>query len=252
MSGVALITGGQRGIGLGIGRALADTGTSVAICAQVPPDDPQVQSALATLGPDARYFQHDMAELATIPTLLDQVEAAVGPVSTLVNNAGIGAPLRGDLLELLPENWDIVQNVNLRGPFFLAQAVAKRMLALPSEAYQSILFITSVSANLVSETRAEYCVSKAGASTVAKLFATRLAAENIGVFELRPGIIATDMTASVRDGYDARIQEGLVPARRWGEPADIGAVAVACASGQMQFATGAAIPIDGGLSIHRL
>jgi len=248
MSGVALITGGQRGIGLAICRALKAQGKRIAIASNVQPAE--AKDAVAELG--AHYLQHDVTDLAAIPALLDTVEAACGPITTLVNNAGIGAPARGDLLDLEPRSWDLVQDVNLRGPFFLAQSVARRMLAQTSDTYRSILFITSVSAEMVSENRAEYCVSKAGASMTAKLFATRLAPEGIGVFELRPGIIATDMTEGARDSYTARIEEGLVPAKRWGMPADIGAIAAACAGGSMQFATGATIPVDGGLSIQRL
>lgn len=249
MNGVALVTGGQRGIGLAIAQALAASGMKVAVASNVP-----AKEAQATMGDTAadRYVQFDVTDLDRIDAVLDEIESELGAITTLVNNAGIGAPVRGDLLELQPQNWDLVQNVNLRGPFFLSQAVAARMLRRTSDVYRAILFITSVSAEIVSDQRAEYCVSKAGASMVAKLFATRLAADGIGVFELRPGIIATDMTAGVRDAYEAQIARGLVPARRWGTPADIGTVAAACALGQLQFATGAAIPVDGGLSIPRL
>lgn len=246
---VALITGGQRGIGLGIAKALATQGARVAIASNVDPSE--VEDALAQL-PGAVYVQHDVTDLEAIPGLLDRVETNLGPITTMVNNAGIGAPVRGDILDLQPQNWDLVQDVNLRGPFFLTQAVAARMIRLGGSAYRSILFVTSVSAEMVSENRAEYCVSKAGASMVAKLFATRLAPDGIGVFELRPGIIATEMTVGVADMYTPRIEGGLVPAARWGQPSDIGDVAAACASGQMQFATGASIPVDGGLSIQRL
>jgi NAD(P)-dependent dehydrogenase (short-subunit alcohol dehydrogenase family) len=252
MTGNALITGGQQGIGLGIATALVNAGFRVALAAELPPHAPSVQNALADLGDAARYVQHDLRDIAACPALLDQVEAESGPITTLVSNAGVPARVRGDLLDLAPDSFDAVMAVNLRGAFFLAQATARRMVARPSPTYRSISFITSVSAAMVSVERGEYCMSKAGASMMAQLFAARLAADGIGVFELRPGIIATDMTAGVRDKYNARIEGGLVPAGRWGEPRDVGQIIVPIATGQMAFATGAVIPVDGGLSIPRL
>ena len=252
MSGVALITGGQQGIGLAIATALAGAGFKIAIASLPPQSDPAVFEGLAVLGLDALYLQHDVADIAAVPALLDRVEADLGPITTLINNAGVGAPVRGDMLDLKPENWDFVQNINLRGAFFLAQEVARRMLEQPHDTYRSITFVTSVSATMVSIERAEYCVSKAAAAMMAQLFAVRMAPEGIGVFELRPGIIATEMTAGVRDKYTDRIEGGLVPAARWGEPEDIGSVVVPLVQGQMHFANGAAIPVDGGLSISRL
>ena len=251
--GVALVTGGQRGIGLGICRALSEAGFSVAMAARSAPDHPSVGRALASLGPSARYFRHDMQQTEAVPALLDAIEADLGPVTTLVSNAGIGAPVRGDMLDMLPENFDLVQSVNLRGAFFLAQEVARRMLARPADGrYRSLHFITSVSARMVSVERAEYCISKAGAAMMAQCFAARLAPHGIGVFELRPGIIDTDMTAGVKETYTARIEAGLVPAGRWGAPEDIGALIVPLARGQGAFATGAVLAVDGGLSIPRL
>ncbi|MEM9431927.1 MAG: 3-ketoacyl-ACP reductase [Pseudomonadota bacterium] len=250
MSGVALVTGGQRGIGLGIAQALAGAGFQVAITAERPPEEPEVAAALAAVKGMA-YWQHDMRDVGAVSALLDAVEAELGPVTTLVSNAGIPAVVRGDMLGLTPEAYDRVMEVNLKGGFFLAQEVARRMLGRDGP-YRSILFVTSVSAEMVSVERAEYCVSKAGASMMARLFAARLAEEGIGVFELRPGIIATDMTAGVRVRYDALIADGLVPARRWGTPEDIGAAVLPLALGQMAYATGAVLPIDGGLSIQRL
>jgi NAD(P)-dependent dehydrogenase (short-subunit alcohol dehydrogenase family) len=252
MTGLALVTGGQQGIGLGIATALVNAGFRVALAAELPPHAPSVQNALADLGDAARYFQHDLREIAGCPALLDAIETDMGPITTLVSNAGVPARVRGDLLDLAPDSFDAVMAVNLRGAFFIAQTVARRMVARPSAAYRSISFITSVSAAMVSVERGEYCISKAGASMMAQLFAARLAPDGIGVFELRPGIIATDMTAGVRDRYTARIEGGLVPAARWGEPRDIGQIIVPIATGQMAFATGAVIPVDGGLSIPRL
>ena len=252
MSKVALITGGQQGIGLGIAEALAGAGFKLALASLPGAEDPSVAAALAKLGDDARYFRHDLRGIDAVPALLDAVEAEFGAVTTLVSNAGVPSPVRGDMLDLLPENFDAVLDVNLRGAFFLAQHVAKRMATRPSQDYRSIVFVTSVSAAMVSIERAEYCVSKAGAAMMAELFAVRLAPHGIGVFELRPGIIETAMTAGVKDKYTPRIEDGLVPAGRWGQPADIGAAVVPLVTGQMAFATGAVIPVDGGLSIARL
>ncbi|MFC2969219.1 3-ketoacyl-ACP reductase [Acidimangrovimonas pyrenivorans] len=252
MSGTALITGGQRGIGLGIAEALAAAGYRVALASRSAPDSAEVGAALARLGPDARYYRHDLTEIDGAATLLDAVEADLGPVTTYVSNAGVPAKVRGDLLALQPDSFDFVLGVNLRGAFFLAQEVARRMEAAEDGAYRSISFVTSVSAAMASPERGEYCISKAGAAMMAQLFALRLAPAGIGVFELRPGIIETDMTAGVKDKYTARIEGGLVPAARWGQPGDIGSIVVPIARGEMAFATGAAIPVDGGLSIPRL
>ena len=242
----ALVTGGQQGIGLGIATALAAAGYRVVLAAEAAPDSAAVGAALAAM-PGARYLRHDL--LTDAPkALLDQV----GPLDCHVSNAGVPAKARGDMLDVTADSLDFVMGVNLRGAFFLAQEVARRMLAAPSPHYRSMLFVTSVSAGMVSVERAEYCLSKSAAAMMAQLFAVRLAPHGIGVFDLRPGIIETGMTAGVRDIYTARIKAGLVPAARWGLPADIGAVAVPLAEGQMAFATGAVIPVDGGLSIGRL
>jgi NAD(P)-dependent dehydrogenase (short-subunit alcohol dehydrogenase family) len=249
---LALVTGGQQGIGLGIARVLAAAGWRLALVAEVAPKAASVQAALAELGPGARYFRHDLAEVEAIPALLEAVAAEMGPISALVQNAGVAARVRGDMLEITPENFDWIMGINLRGAFFLAQAVAKAMLAAPGDHYRSITFITSVSAQMASVERADYCISKAAAAMAAQALALRLAPNGIGVFELRPGIIETGMTAGVRDKYTARIEGGLVPAGRWGQPEDIGRAILPLVSGQMGFATGAVIPVDGGLSIERL
>lgn len=248
MKPLALITGGQQGIGLGIAEALAKQGFRLAI-ASLPPE---AGKDLRTLGPDTRYYQHDLADLDAIPTLLDRIEAAQGPVNALILNAGVAARVRSDMLDLTQENLDWILDINLKGSFFLAQQVAKRMLATTSPHYRSITFITSVSARLASPERADYCISKAAAAMAAQALALRLAPHGIGVFELRPGIIETAMTATVKDKYDARIADGLVPAGRWGQPADIGQAVLPLVTGQLAFATGAVIPVDGGLSIERL
>jgi len=252
MTKLALITGGQRGIGLGIARSLAEAGFTLALASSSDEASDTVAAALSELGGTARYYRHDLRDSGGVAALLDRIEVEQGPVTTLVSNAGVPSRLRGDMLDILPENYDFVLDINLRGAFFLAQETARRMLARLSEPYRSIVFVTSVSAEMVSVERAEYCLSKAGAAMMAQLFAVRLAGDGIGVFELRPGIIATDMTAGVKDKYTDRIEGGLVPARRWGDPGDIGRAVVPLVTGQMAFAQGAVLTVDGGLSIHRL
>ena len=252
MKPVALVTGGQQGIGLGIAAALAGAGFAVALASRSDPGTDAVREALDALGPGARYFRHDLQEIGAAPALLDAVEAEMGPVASLVSNAGVPAKVRGDMLDLAPDSFDFVLGVNLRGAFFLAQEAARRMLKLPARPYRSIVFVTSVSAAMASIERAEYCISKAGAAMMAQLFAVRLAPHGIGVFEIRPGIIETGMTAAVKDKYTDRIEGGLVPAARWGQPSDIGTVVLPLVLGEMAFATGAVIPVDGGLSIPRL
>lgn len=252
MRGAALITGGQRGIGLACAKSLGAAGFAVAISAEIPPEDPAVAAALAQLPAGARYYQHDMRAVDAAPRVIADVAAALGPIGCLISNAGAPSRARGDLLDVSVDSFDGVMDVNVKGAFFLAQAAARRMIADGAPPRRTIQFVTSVSAELVSIERGDYCVSKAAASMTAKLFAARLAREGIAVFEIRPGIIATDMTAGVRETYDARIAEGLVPSERWGAPEDVGAVAAMLADGRAQFATGAAIPVDGGLSIHRL
>lgn len=252
MKPLALITGGQQGIGLGIAEALARQGFRLAIASRSAPTDASVQTALQALGPEARYYQHDLSNLAATPTLLDAIEASQGPLDALIQNAGVAAKVRGDMLDITPENFDWIMGINLCGAFFLAQAVAKRMLSTSSEHYRSITFVTSVSAQMASPERADYCISKAAAAMAAQTLALRLAPHGIGVFELRPGIIETGMTAGVKDKYTARIEGGLVPVGRWGQPSDIGQALIPLVTGQMAFATGAVIPVDGGLSIERL
>lgn len=252
MNGVALITGGQQGIGLGIATTLRDAGFRIAVAAEQPEDAPAVVEGMNALGPQARYFRHDLSRIEDVPALLDAVEGDLGPITALVSNAGVPARVRGDMLDMLSENFDWTMGINLRGAFFLSQQVARRMLAQPSDLYRSMTFVTSVSADMVSVERAEYCLSKAAASMMMRLFAARLAPANIGVFEIRPGIIQTPMTAGVAGKYDALIDGGLVPANRWGTPGDIGRAVLPLVRGEMAFSTGSVIAVDGGLSIQRL
>jgi NAD(P)-dependent dehydrogenase (short-subunit alcohol dehydrogenase family) len=247
-----LITGGQRGIGLGISKELAKAGYTLALSASSSADTDAVKSALAELDEGAKYYLHDLRNVAGVSDLLDRIETDLGPISTLVSNAGVPAKIRGDMLDVVTDSYDFVMDINLKGAFFLAQETARRMITRPDGPYRSIIFVTSVSVEMVSIERAEYCISKAGAGMMAQLFAARLASENIGVVELRPGIIETDMTAGVKHKYTSRIEGGLVPAQRWGQPSDIGSVVLPLVGGKMAFANGAVIPVDGGLSIHRL
>lgn len=248
----AIVTGGARGIGLACAEALAGAGFDILIAdlAEQAPDE--LAANITARGAEFAYVHCDIANLEDHTALVDAAIRAFSRIDCLVNNAGIGAVVRGDLLELKPENFDRSLEVNLRGTVFLSQAVAKAMLAAPSNHPRSIITITSVSADMASPERADYCISKAGLSMWVKNLALRLAPENIGVFELRPGIIRTDMTASVSAKYDALIDSGLVPAKRWGEASDIGAVVATLAAGKLGFSTGSIINVDGALSVPRL
>lgn len=249
---VAIVTGGTRGIGRAVAEALAGAGFDIVIADLADEAMQELAAALALHGARFAYRRFDLADLATHAGVVTAALDAFGRIDCLVNNAGIASPVRGDLLELDPLHFDLVLSVNLRGTIFLSQTVAKAMLELPSAHPRSIVTITSVSAEMASPERADYCISKAGLSMWVKTLALRLAAENIGVFEVRPGIIRTDMTAAVAAKYDALIDGGLVPARRWGEGADVGAIVAALASGKLGFASGSVINADGALSIPRL
>jgi NAD(P)-dependent dehydrogenase (short-subunit alcohol dehydrogenase family) len=249
---VALVTGGRRGIGRAIGVALAKAGYDIAFTDIV--DDEATERALKDFGEAgamARFFKHDVAAVESHAKLIESVLAEFGRLDLFVSNAGIGAPVRGDMLEMTPESFDLVMDVNLRGAAFLSQDVAKVLMQRrPDRA--AIIFITSASTELVSIDRAQYCVSKLGLSMWAKALAVRLAPEGIPVFEVRPGVIRTDMTAQVAAKYDARIAQGLIPAGRWGEGEDVAACVAALAGGHFAYATGTVINADGGLLIPRL
>jgi 3-oxoacyl-[acyl-carrier protein] reductase len=251
---LALVTGARRGIGRACGEALARAGFDIAATDLILDDAAsEAQAAFEAAGASAAFFAHDVAALDSHASLIESVLERFERLDCLVGNAGRGAVLRGDLLDLTVESFDAVMGVNLRGALFLTQAVARAMLARNDAGRRrTIVAISSVSAEMVSPDRAEYCISKAGLSMAMKAFAVRLAPEGIGVFEVRPGIIRTDMTAPVAGRYDEAIAGGLVPARRWGEASDIGAIVAGLASGQFAFATGSVIAADGGLSIARL
>ncbi|CAH2408933.1 3-ketoacyl-ACP reductase [Mesorhizobium escarrei] len=248
----AIVTGGARGIGLACAEALADAGFDILVVdlAEIAGDG--LAADITARGAKFAYHCGDIADLDDHAALVDAATSAFGRIDCLINNAGIGAVVRGDLLELKPENFDRILAINLRGTVFLSQAVARAMLAAPGDFPKTIISITSVSAEMASPERADYCISKAGLSMWVKTLALRLAADNIGVFEVRPGIIHTDMTSGVTAKYDALIDGGLVPAKRWGEAADVGAAVVALAGGKLGFSTGSIINVDGALSVPRL
>jgi 3-oxoacyl-[acyl-carrier protein] reductase len=252
----ALVTGGTRGIGLGIAQALAQDGWDLVLCGVRPEAEVgDVLEALRGHGGAVQYVAADLARTDQRARLVDFVRSTAGVVRALVNNAGRAPRIRADLLDATEESFEEVLRTNLQGPYFLTQAIARdqmeRRRADPSF-HASITFITSVSAEMASANRGEYCVSKAGLSMTARLFAARLAEHGIPVYEIRPGIIATDMTAGVRETYDRRIADGLVPERRWGVPGDVGRVVAALARGDLPYATGSIVHVDGGLSVPRL
>lgn len=249
---VAIVTGGCRGIGLASAVALAEAGFDILVADIAEMPGQEVQRAVAAHGAGFAYRRCDIADLDTHEAVVSAALETFGRIDCLVNNAGIAPPVRGDPLGLSPANFDRVMSVNLRGTVFLSQAVAKAMLAQASEGPRSIVTVTSVSAEMASPERSDYCVSKAGLSMWVKNLALRLADEDIAVFEVRPGIIRTEMTASVSAKYDAAIGEGLVPARRWGEAGDVGAMVAALAGGRLAFATGSVVNVDGALSIPKL
>jgi len=249
------VTGGTRGIGLGIARALAGEGWELALAglraeAEVADVLGELRAATA-----AHYWAADVSRTEDRARLLESVARRLGGVNALVNNAGRAPRVRADLLDAGEESFEELVRTNLQGPYFLAQAVARGLVerraadpAFPA----ALVFVTSVSAEMASPNRGEYCVSKAGLSMAARLFAVRLAGEGIPVYEVRPGIVATDMTAAVRESYDARIRDGLVPERRWGRPEDVGRVVAALLRGDLPYATGTVVHVDGGLAVPRL
>jgi NAD(P)-dependent dehydrogenase (short-subunit alcohol dehydrogenase family) len=253
---VALITGGTRGIGLGIARALAREGWDLALGGLRPEESVRdVVEELRGAGADVLYCAADVGSADGRARLVDAAWARHGHVNALVNNAGQAPRVRADLLEASEESFEEVLRANLRGPYFLTQRVARLWTEETRQgtaAVAGIVFMTSVSAEMASPNRGEYCVSKAGLSMAARLFASRLAEHGIPVYEVRPGIIATDMTAPVAEAYDRRIAEGLVPERRWGTPEDVGRVVATLLRGDLPYASGAVVTVDGGLSIPRL
>ncbi|MEO8344247.1 MAG: 3-ketoacyl-ACP reductase [Betaproteobacteria bacterium] len=253
---VALVTGARRGIGRGIAWALADQGFDIVANDLVDDADTRVTlEGIATRGRRASYIAHDIADVAGHAGFVDRAFASFGTVDCLVNNAGIQVKVRGDLLDVTTDSFDEVMGVNLRGTFFLTQAVARRMLAqshAPSDPPRSIITISSTNARTVGLNRAEYCMAKSGLAMLNQLFALRVAEVDIMCYEIRPGIIRTDMTARAFDRYDGLIKDGLTPIRRWGETGDVGATVAALARRLLPFNTGDAFNVDGGFHMRVL
>jgi len=251
----ALITGGSRGIGLGIAEALAKEGYGLAVNGVRKEEDAQEQLNFLRQLTDVIYCQGDIGMLSDHQRIVSKALMHFGSIDVLVNNAGVAPKSRKDIIDLDEEGYDRLMDINLKGTFFLTQQVAREMLAQKSknnEYSPCIISITSMSAEVASVNRGEYCMSKAGLSMMTKLFATRLADANIPVYEVRPGIIQTDMTAGVKEKYDNLIQGGLTLEKRWGTPADIGKIVAALAKGDIPYATGQVITADGGLTLLRL
>lgn len=258
MSGkTVMVTGSSRGIGRGIALALAERGWQVVVnyrsnraAAE------QTKKKIETLGTTAHLVQADISIALDIKRLVKETLESYGRIDMLVNNAGVGPRQRVDMLDVGEESYDEVMAINLKGPFFLTQRVANEMIALIKQGIiqnPKIVNISSISAYTSSPARAEYCLSKAGLSMMTALWADRLAEFGINVYEIRPGIIQTDLTAIVKDKYDHLIlEEGITPIRRWGQPEDVGKAVAAIADDLLPFSTGEVINVDGGFHLSRL
>jgi NAD(P)-dependent dehydrogenase (short-subunit alcohol dehydrogenase family) len=253
---IAAVTGARQGIGRGIAFALAEAGFDVIALDLV--EDEAAAETLAGLrerGAGAAFVTADIAEIERREAVADALFAAFGTLDCLVNNAGVQVKVRGDLLDVTPESYDRVMGINLRGTFFLTQAVARRMVGEERPEgghHRSIVSISSANTYLVGPDRPEYCFSKLSLSMMTKAFALRLGPHGIATYEIRPGLIRTDMTLPVREKYTRMIAEGLTPVPRWGEPADVGRAIATLASGALPFSTGDAFHLDGGLHIPKL
>lgn len=256
MKRVALITGGSRGIGLGIALQLAANGFDLAINGTRSEDEAaDALKQLKGFGNDVIYCRGNISSAADRENIMHQAESHYGNLHVLVNNAGVAPKERRDILEATEESFDNVISTNLKGTYFLMQKAANWMVAQKKndpEFMACIINIGSISATVASVNRGEYCISKAGLSMAAQLFAVRLGEFNIPVFEVRPGVIRTDMTAGVQEKYDKLIEAGLCVQKRWGEPEDVGKVVAALAKGDFMYSTGQVIMVDGGLTIPRL
>ena len=256
MKPVALITGGSRGIGLGIAKSMLKAGYCLAINGVRPTD--QIKELLAELnntGGEVIYCQGNIASSEDRSKIISEVKSHFGRLNVLVNNAGVAPKERNDILVATEESFDWVLNINLKGPYFLTQLVARWMIEQkninPKDTF-SIINISSVSATFASVNRGDYCISKAGTTMATKLWAVRLGEYEIPVYEIQPGIIRTDMTAGVEEKYDKLIEEGLTLQKRWGDPKDIGKTVAALATGMIPYATGQVINTDGGMTIQFL
>ena len=251
---VACVTGAASGIGLGIARKLAEDGFSVVVADIKEPEAVDVMSGLP--GDGHIYVRCDISRPEDRRSLIDCIASTFGRLDVHVNNAGIAPRERADILDTTEESYDRLMEVNLKGPFFLTQLVARYMLDLRTSGTVEapmIVNISSMSAYTSSVSRAEYCISKAGVSMMTQLFAVRLAEEGINVYEIRPGIIQTPMTSVVQDKYNKLIlEDGLLPIRRWGHPDDIARAVSAIASGAFPYSTGQVIDVDGGFHLRSL
>ena len=242
----AFVTGARRGIGIAIALSLAGAGFDVAVN-----DVTGSEELHATVGELSAYGVKsiavigDISDLGIHTSMFDKAQAALGPLTTLVNNAGVSVKSRGDLLDVSPDSYDRCVSVNTRGTFFLTQAFAKRLK--PSTSHRSIGTISSANAIGVSVNRGEYCISKAGVSMMSKLFAARLSNDGVGVYEIQPGFIETDMTAPSKQRYDKLIDEGLTVIKRFGTPEEVGRIALTLAQGLLPYTTGQIIQADAGL-----
>jgi NAD(P)-dependent dehydrogenase (short-subunit alcohol dehydrogenase family) len=255
MAKTALITGGSRGIGLGIAIALGKLGYNLAINGVR--DETDVEEQLNDLRQYAEviYCQGNLGDLSDHEKVVSTALHHFKKIDVLVNNAGVAPKVRKDILEMDGESFDRLMDINLRGTFFLTQRVAKHMIdekIRSAEFKPCIVTVTSMSAEVASINRAEYCMSKAALGMMTKLFAVRLADAAIPVYEIRPGIIETDMTSGVKEKYDNLIQGGLTLEKRWGTPQDIGKIVAALVQGDLPYCTGQVISADGGLTIQRL
>jgi NAD(P)-dependent dehydrogenase (short-subunit alcohol dehydrogenase family) len=252
---VALVTGASRGIGRGVARALAGAGHDVVVnYASNAEAAAAVVAELEAVGAKAVAVQADIAVTADRQRLVDTAYEHFGRVDLLVNNAGVAPTVRADLLEATEESFDRVIGINLRGPYFLTQLVARRMIEQePATTAPKIVIVSSISAYTASVNRGDYCLAKAGLGMMTALYAARLAEHGINVYEIRPGVIETDMTGPVKERYDRLIHdEGLTPIRRWGRPEDVGRAVVAVATDLLPFSTGQVIDVDGGFHLRTL
>ncbi len=258
MSGkTVMVTGSSRGIGRGIALALAERGWQVVVNYRSNREAAeQTKKKIETLGTTAHLVQADISIALDIKRLVKETLERYGRIDMLVNNAGVGPRQRVDMLDVGEESYDEVMAINLKGPFFLTQRVVNEMIALIKQGLiqnPKIVNISSISAYTSSPVRAEYCLSKAGLSMMTALWADRLAEFGINVYEIRPGIIQTDLTAIVKDKYDHLIlEEGITPIRRWGQPEDVGKAVAAIADDLLPFSTGEVINVDGGFHLSRL
>ena len=253
---VALVTGSSRGIGRGIAVGLGRHGPAVNVnYFRSPEAAEEVVAEINSAGGKAFAVRGDVGLAADRAKLIDETYRHFGRLDVLVNNAGITSQGRRDLLEATEDSWELVFATNLKGPFFLAQAAANKMIAASSTGQTPnglIVNVSSISAYAASTNRADYCMAKAAMGMMTWLLADRLATHGIRVFEVCPGVISSDMTAPVREKYDRLISEGLTPIRRWGTPEDVAKVVVALTTDAFQFTTGDRINVDGGFHIRRL